>query len=350
MTRGFDGTSATSHSSGAPIEVILTAVEMDETNGHAFDTSRDDHTQYLTTGRHANIQHDTSMIADGAITQPKLAKPAVGTPELFDDAVTGPKILTGAVGTDALADGGVTTPKLGDLAVTEPKLGDLAVATAKLDDTAVTEAKLATDAVTTDKIEDATVTNVKLAGDVPVVSSVATYASLPASGIPGQRVWVTDDSREFTWNGTMWIVSGGANPYFNGTRISWSVANHQWLPVSFDFGGGGSDDPDGFLDTGNARLKVPPGLGGRYMATAGGWWDPIDSGGRYMRFRVASGALPAQAQWKSISVQVGAGATINQSFPLNEGDWIAWDLLQTSSQTLTFDGIFMQLDYLGANP
>jgi hypothetical protein len=50
LTRGYDGTSATSHSSGtANVEHDLAAVVIDDANDHVYTTTRDDHTQYART-------------------------------------------------------------------------------------------------------------------------------------------------------------------------------------------------------------------------------------------------------------------------------------------------------------
>lgn len=47
--RGYDGTSATSHSNGAAVEHCFAAAEADDDNAHIYTTTRDDHTQYLLT-------------------------------------------------------------------------------------------------------------------------------------------------------------------------------------------------------------------------------------------------------------------------------------------------------------
>lgn len=45
--RGKDGTSAAAHSTSAVVEHVLVAEEVDDDNAHVYDTSRDDHTQYM---------------------------------------------------------------------------------------------------------------------------------------------------------------------------------------------------------------------------------------------------------------------------------------------------------------
>lgn len=67
--RGADGTSATSHTSGATINHVGGAIDLDESNAHINDTTLDAHTQYMKTD---GTRHDlTARHAFGA---------ALGTP------------------------------------------------------------------------------------------------------------------------------------------------------------------------------------------------------------------------------------------------------------------------------
>lgn len=65
--RGYDGTSATSHSAGVTnVEHDLGAIEIDDANDHIYTTSRDDHTQYARTDGTRAIT-GTQTFSDGAI-------------------------------------------------------------------------------------------------------------------------------------------------------------------------------------------------------------------------------------------------------------------------------------------
>lgn len=97
--RGVDGTTAQSHSSGATIEHVGTATDLDDANAHINDTSRDDHTQYLNTTTSAGngltiagrvlavnvdnstleINSDTVRQKDAGTTNAKLANMAQAT-------------------------------------------------------------------------------------------------------------------------------------------------------------------------------------------------------------------------------------------------------------------------------
>lgn len=63
LTRGYDGTSAVTHSSGEVLEHVLDALTVDEANAHVNDDGRDDHSQYFNTARHAAVDHDALVPA-----------------------------------------------------------------------------------------------------------------------------------------------------------------------------------------------------------------------------------------------------------------------------------------------
>lgn len=88
--RGADDTTRSSHLAGAPVEHVLTAVDLDEANDHVADTTNDDHTQYFNTARHAATSHGTALIADGSITGAKLTSEAWTdyTPTLVQGSTT----------------------------------------------------------------------------------------------------------------------------------------------------------------------------------------------------------------------------------------------------------------------
>ena len=77
-------------------------------------------------------QVQTGLLADGAVTAPKMA----------DGAVTAPKMAADSVGTTNLVGGAVTAPKLADNTVGTAKLVDGSVTNAKISDASVSPAKL----------------------------------------------------------------------------------------------------------------------------------------------------------------------------------------------------------------
>jgi hypothetical protein len=72
VTRGYDGTTAVAHASGAVVDHVVSAQELDDLNDHVYTTTRDDHTQYLRTdGTRAGTGNQTlggNVTVTGALT------------------------------------------------------------------------------------------------------------------------------------------------------------------------------------------------------------------------------------------------------------------------------------------
>lgn len=104
----------------------------------------------------------TDLIANKAITNPKIGDSAVDTRTIANDAVTTPKIKNLNVTTEKINNSAVTTIKIADQNVTTDKIQDFGVTTVKIADLNVTTSKIANEAVIETKIADSAVTNPKI--------------------------------------------------------------------------------------------------------------------------------------------------------------------------------------------
>jgi len=107
-----------------------------------------------------------------------------------------------------LADGSVTEVKIADDAVSTLKIRDLAVTTAKINDAAVTTVKLADDAVTSNKIADGTIQPI----------------DLNSTGQPQGQQLTADGSGNVIWDDALGLPYSGSH---DGTAIQDAfVINH----------------------------------------------------------------------------------------------------------------------------
>ena len=104
----------------------------------------------------------------GQATAANLAAWKVGV--LSDGSVTAAMLADGAVTTPKLANGAVTSAKIADGAVTTPKLANGAVTSAKIADGAVGDAQIADGTITAGKIEAETITNEEIANKTIIAS------------------------------------------------------------------------------------------------------------------------------------------------------------------------------------
>lgn len=134
----------------------------------------------------ASFSAGSGAIADGAVTEPKLATNAVTTTKIADGAVTGSKIPINQINNAHLAansvdsgqyvDGSIDPEHLANNAVTQAKLASDAVSTIKIVDNAVTTAKLANDSVTAAKLGPGSVDSTALANDAVTGTKIANDA------------------------------------------------------------------------------------------------------------------------------------------------------------------------------
>lgn len=128
--RGYNGTSAKAHSTGATIRHCLTSLDVSEPNAHIAATS----------GAHAATAISFSPIGNIAATT---VQAAIAEVDSETDARLDAIEANNWVTTARITDANVTTAKIADLNVTAGKLAADAVTTAKILDANVTPAKYA---------------------------------------------------------------------------------------------------------------------------------------------------------------------------------------------------------------
>lgn len=267
--RGVDGTTANTHSSGAAIYPVITAVDLDEANELASTYAHSgalvyqgastfseltigttDHVLKVSSGAPAWGQVNTAGIADSAITSAKIADGTIVNDDVSATAAisdtklgtisTANKVALTALdvdgGTDigaGLADADLLIVDQG-AAGTNRKSALSRVATwlfAKVSgDATATSAgavTIADDAVTTAKIANGAVTVAKFGTGILPITTVTAVGSLP-TGTDGQVAYVnSNDSSEglYTYNGTAWRKGPGWNAPWGVVSSTVSTSN-----------------------------------------------------------------------------------------------------------------------------
>ena len=120
-----------------------------------------------------NSSVDENKLAINAVVTAKIADDAVTTAKIATNAVTGDGLASNSVNTTHLVDTSVITAKIADDAVTGAKIATNAVGLAALADNAVDTAAIANQAVNASKIADGTITDSKLVGGTITNASIA---------------------------------------------------------------------------------------------------------------------------------------------------------------------------------
>lgn len=105
----------------------------------------------------------SSMLADGAVTTPKLAAQAVTSAKIADGAVGYAQIGTEAIKNGNIQDGQITGSKLADQSIPGSKLNNKTITGTQIADKAITAEKIADSTITAGQIAAETITNEEIA-------------------------------------------------------------------------------------------------------------------------------------------------------------------------------------------
>ena len=105
VTRGYDGTSATSHNNGASAVHVMSAIDLREPQQHlgAFDAVHG-----LSSGSLVVGTTDTQTLTNKTLTSPTINTPSIATPTITGTSTTGPISATGLVSATDLSISGLT--------------------------------------------------------------------------------------------------------------------------------------------------------------------------------------------------------------------------------------------------
>jgi hypothetical protein len=209
--RGWDNTAATSHNSGAVVEHVLAAVEVDDTNRHVYITGDDDHLQYF------------PVNASRAVTG--LATFSAGITDTGPFTQNGASSLTGTLGVSGLATLGAGLNLTGNQTITA---GGLTVAND------ITARSLAVTglagAVAPSRYVGATASGAPTAGTFNVgdfvIDSTSNLWVCTVAGTPGTWKSLVDVRTSQQVNATSVSLSAAVNAY--QTLVSLTLAAGLW--------------------------------------------------------------------------------------------------------------------------
>jgi len=245
ITRGADGTTATSHSAGATCYPVFTATDADQANKVASTlTTKGD--ILVTTGsvldRLAVGTNDYALLADSSATNGVAWKqiPAAG---IASDAVTTAKILDANVTAGKLASNAVETAKILDANVTGAKLANLTVSTKTGSYTLVAADRNTRVAMNSGSNTTITVnTSLFSAGDVVYIHNIGAGTCTVTAGTA--TVTTSGSLALAQWGGgTLYFTSASASIFFpyggigygtatGGTSVTISGTNYQYVAIT----------------------------------------------------------------------------------------------------------------------
>lgn len=179
-SRGADDTSASSHSAGAVIYPVFTAVDANEANLLASTLTTQGDMLYHGASDFARVAIGTAgqvLKVNSGATAPEWGQ--IATAGIADSAVTSAKIADGTIVAGDIADGAITSAKILDGTIATGDLADGAVTSAKIADGTIVAGDIADGAVTSAKILDGTIVNADINASAAVDLSKLATGALP---------------------------------------------------------------------------------------------------------------------------------------------------------------------------
>lgn len=115
------------------------------------------------------------VLPDGSVTAAMLADGAVTTPKLANRAVTSAKIADGAVGYTQIGSQSIKNGNIQDGQITGSKMADHSIPGSKLSNKTITGTQIADKAITAEKIADATISSTQIAAETITNEEIANY-------------------------------------------------------------------------------------------------------------------------------------------------------------------------------
>lgn len=206
--RGYDGTSATAHSSGATIYITLTATDLDEANSHINATSAAHAATAVSFSATGGISSTTVQAAIAELDSEKAATSHTQASSTITDFTEAVQDVVGAM-------------TVGGTALTATYSDAGGTVTLDVDNSGITATQLASDAVTTAKILDGNVTYAKL--EVPVFALVSRSSTSVTTATLTDIVWDSEtDASSMHSSGTFTIPSGKGGFYQCQVQVSFA--------------------------------------------------------------------------------------------------------------------------------
>jgi hypothetical protein len=188
-------------------------------------------------------------------------------------------------------------------------------------------------------ILDAAITDLRFRFILPG-TAFASASDLPASTATGARVWVTDKAREYTFNGTNWIITGGVFPHLH------TISPTKAIPsggggTNLNYSGGTVIEDTDSITSANAG-QIPSGLGGDWLLECGGRFAGNATGVRANWITIASNTTNGEGDDTYGDANpppstLGGYVTSSKIFRMEAGAKFTHKVYQTSGGNLNFE-------------